>query len=100
MLELTKRITDPYEQNYVAALMLGISGRHMSQDQERLIKEALRMTNVVREIEQEAREEGRQEGRQDVARIMLSRGMDVAAVAEMTGLPLDAVRQLQARDTH
>ncbi|MCL6626629.1 MAG: transposase [Alicyclobacillus shizuokensis] len=85
VLELTRQIVDQAEQNYVTALILGLSGRSLTDGQKQLLKEMMRMTDVVRElvqeIEQEAwekghqaglmagfqegREEGRKEGRQE-----------------------------------
>ena len=99
-------IEDPYEQNYIVALILGISGRHLSDDQERLLKGALSMTNVLKHIVEEAVEkgvqqgveqgvkQGVQQGYKDVARKMLKKGMDIKDIAELTGLPIEILQEI------
>ena len=68
VVEITRKIPDRLEQNYVTALILGFSGREWSDKQEEQLKEVLRMTDVVREIEQEAEERGTEKGLQNGAR--------------------------------
>ncbi len=65
VLTLTRQIPGPEEQDYVTALILGLSGRQLKKNQEHQLKEMLKMTNVVREIEQEALQKGRKEGRNE-----------------------------------
>lgn len=43
----------------------------------------------------QGREEGREEGREAVARNSLARGLDLALVAEITGLDLEMIRQIK-----
>jgi predicted transposase/invertase (TIGR01784 family) len=43
---------------------------------------------------EEGRQEGREEERSETARKMLAKGYDVAEVAELTGLPPDAIAAL------
>jgi predicted transposase/invertase (TIGR01784 family) len=98
VLTLTRQIPDPEEQDYVTALILGLSGRKLKKKQEHQLKEMLKMTNVVREIEYEAlqkgrekgrkevREEGRKEEKQEVAERMFRKGSSVSDVVDITGL--------------
>ena len=94
VLALTTRLPDKTEQDYIAALILGLSGRNLTTKQEERLMEVLRMTHVVQEIEQKAREEGEVKGRTEVAKAMLARGMDIAVVSEVTGLSLEEVQSL------
>ena len=72
ILELTRQV-DREEQNYLAALILGFSGRQLSPEQTAEVLEVLEMTELLRTVERNAlkkgreqgREEGRQEGRQE-----------------------------------
>ena len=92
VLALTTRLPNRVEQDYIAALILGLSGRNLTTRQEERLMEVLRMTHVVQEIEQKAREEGRME----TAKAMLAKGMDAALVSEVTGLSLEEVQRLLA----
>ena len=96
VLTLTTTIQDKVEQDYIAALILGLSGRNLTTMQEERLMEVLRMTHVVQEIEQKAREEGEVKGRTEVAKAMLARGMDIAVVSGVTGLSLEEVQSLIA----
>ena len=96
-------LTNRTEQDYAAALILGLSSRVLSKaDQERL-KEALRMTDLVKEMldetDQKARQEGLEQGiaqgKEQVARNLLSKGMDMADVQEATGLSPERVEELR-----
>ena len=106
VLTLTRQIPDPEEQDYVTALILGLSGRKLKKKQKHQLKEMLKMTNVVREIEQEAlqkgrkegREEGRKEGREEIARKLLAEGGSHERVARLTGLKLADVNKLAKQE--
>jgi predicted transposase YdaD len=107
VLELTRKIPDTFEQNYVTALILGLSGRNLTDAQKQLLKETMRMTDVVRElvheIEQEALEKGRKEGQQEgaekkareVALNLLAEGVTVDVIAKATGLSREQIEELQ-----
>lgn len=90
VLELTGRIQNPFEQNYVTAIILGLSGRNLTPEQDRRLREAMRMTEVVKEIEQEALQRGRQEGEHlkaaQVAEKLFRKGASVSDVVDVTGL--------------
>ena len=91
VLVLTTRIPDKAEQDYIAALILGLSGRNLTTKQEERLMEVLRMTHVVQEIEQKAREEGRI----DVAKAMLADGMDLERIARLTRLSIEELERLR-----
>ena len=59
-------------------------------------KEYARQEGIA-EGEARGRLEGLAEGRSEIARAMLARGMDVATVAEITGLDESQIKSLQCR---
>ncbi|MHB1681425.1 MAG: RpnC/YadD family protein [Bacilli bacterium] len=102
-IDLTLRLKNRMDQNYMVALIVGLSGSVMSRaDQERL-KEALRMTDLVKEMldeaEHKARQEGRQEGMErgktEAALGMIREGLDNATIAKVTGFPEEKVEELR-----
>ena len=103
VLRLTQAIPDPEEQNYVTALILGLSGPQLSAIQTQRIKEALRMNEVLRELGREAEQRGREEGREEgmhgkavvVARRLLALGMSEEVVAAITDLPRTEIANLR-----
>lgn len=102
VVEITRKIPDRLEQNYVTALILGLSGRELSDKQEEQLKEVLRMTDVVREIEHEAEERGVRRGRQEgefmkaieVAKNLIRLGDSVEKAARATGLSVEDIQKL------
>ena len=90
VVELTNQISDEYEQNYVTALILGFSGRSLNEAQKQRLKESMKMTDVVREIEDEALEKGLQQGERrkaaQVAEKMFRKGASISDVVDLTGL--------------
>ncbi len=99
VLRLTQAIPDPEEQNYVTALILGLSGPQLSAIQTQRIKEALRMNEVLRELGREAEQRGREEGMHGkavvVARRLLALGMSEEDVAAITDLPRTEIANLR-----
>ena len=111
VIALTRKIPDEYEQNYVTALILGLSGRLLTERQQQRFKEVMRMTDIVREIEREALEkgiqqglqqghekglqEGRNEGREEVALNLLAQGVELDVIVKATGLSREKVEELQ-----
>ena len=93
---------DREEQNYIAALILGCSGRQLSREQTAQVLEVLEMTELMRIVEQKVTKKGWQEGQleanQATARRLLALGIDVPIVADATGLTEDAIRRLGARE--
>lgn len=106
VLRLTQAIPEPAEQNYVTALIFGLSARQLTPDQIARLKEGLQMTEVLREFAEEAMQRGREEGRQEglaqgrqtkaleVARHLLAMGMSVPRVAEATELSIAEIERL------
>lgn len=90
ILEITKHISDKYEQSYTVALILGLSGRTLTEVEQSRLKE-LRMNDLVKEIA----DESRLEAVRDVARKLLTLGDDVEKVAKVTGLPQDEVEEMR-----
>ncbi len=107
VMRLVQTIPDPSEQNFTTTVILAISGRMMTKEQEDRLKEALKMTNIVREIEQEAKEEGRKEGleqgleqgheeeKREIARMLLKLGDSVEKISKATGLSAETIEQLK-----
>jgi len=95
VLQLTRMIPDEYEQNYVTALILGLSGRSLTKEQESRLKGMMKMTNVVREIEQEARQEGEHIKAIQVAEKMFRKGATVSDVVDITGLSEQEAEEIQ-----
>ena len=103
VIALTRKIPNEYEQNYVTALILGLSGRLLTENQQQRFKEVMRMTDIVREIEKEALEKGLQQGRQEgeqrkaleVALNLLAQGIDTEVIVKTTGLSREKVEELQ-----
>ncbi|MCI0184665.1 hypothetical protein MM817_02962 [Acidibacillus sp. S0AB] len=90
-LRLIQAIPDPHEQSLTTIVMLWISGRMMTEEQEKRLKEALKITNILREIIQEAEDEGIKAGREkglEQARIVLIQRMLVKKLSpeEITNL--------------
>ena len=108
ILELTRQV-EREEQNYLAALILGFSGRQLSSQQTAQMLEVLEMTELMRIVErkatkkgrEEGREEGRKEGRQQtalsIAKALLQEGLSPEKIAEVTQLPIDQVRTIAKR---
>ena len=101
MLDITSRIQDKYEQNYVTALILGLAGQSISKEQRNHLLEVLKMTDVLREFEQETLEKGRKEGLQEglieVAKNLLSSGDSVEKVVKVTGLSESEVEEIKKK---
>lgn len=79
---------------------LGEVSARLSASQEHQLKEMLKMTNVVREIEKDAAEKAAKEAIQHVAQKMLRLNIPVEQIAEVTQLSLaeiDALRSQLAR---
>lgn len=95
ILDITKRIPDKYEQNYTVALILGLSGRTLTEVEQSRLKEELKMNDLVKEIA----DESRLEAVRDIAKKLLALGDDVEKVAKVTGLPQDEVEEMR-RNLH
>lgn len=103
VLELIRTIRDHHEQNYVAAVILGLSGQQLREDQKQKLKEAVLMTDIAREIEEESLQKGIQQGMQQgmqkaftrVAKNMLRMGASIESIVEATGLTPKEVQKIR-----
>lgn len=95
VLDITTRIPDQYEQNYVTTLILGLAGQSITKAQRNHLLEVLKMTDVLREFEQETLEKGRQQGLIEVAKKLLSTGDSVQKVVKVTGLSKEDVEAIK-----
>jgi predicted transposase/invertase (TIGR01784 family) len=57
----------------------------------------LKMTNVMREIEQEALQKGRQEEKKEVAEKMFRKGSTVSDVVDITGLSVKEAEEIRRK---
>lgn len=98
-MQLIQEIPDAQEQNGVTALLLGLSAPQLSAQQAQQLKEALKMTPLVREIEREAAEKAAQaamtQTQQTIAREMLKMGLSPQQIAEATKLSREQIAILQ-----
>lgn len=81
---------DPFEMNYVTALILGLSGRSLNVEPQKRLKEVLRMTDLAKLIEQEATEKKARE----IAEKLLRKGIAIPDVVESTGLSENEIKKL------
>ncbi|SFV02484.1 transposase [Alicyclobacillus macrosporangiidus] len=79
VLELILRIPDDLEKNLVVACILGLTGRWLTPHQERRLKEAMEMTelleHILMEAAKEAMEKGHRQGFEEGRRQGLERGL-------------------------
>ena len=90
-LELALAIVDENERNLMAGILLGLSGKAMSDEDVDRLKEVLRMTDPVKAIEREAAESKARE----IAINLLMKGMAIDEVAEVTNLAREQVEELR-----
>lgn len=107
IVQLIQEIPDAQEQNGVTALLLGLSAPQLSAQQAQQLKEALKMTHLVREIEREAAEKAAEKAAAEatqaattktqhtIAREMLKMGLSPQQIAEATKLSLEQIAILQ-----
>lgn len=94
ILDITKRIPDKYEQNYVAALILGLSGQRLSEMEHSRLKEALKMTDLIKEIANEIASKTRLEALREMAKKLLTLGDNIDKVVDVTGLPKHEIEEI------
>ncbi|GMA59512.1 hypothetical protein GCM10025858_40160 [Alicyclobacillus sacchari] len=103
IVEVVQRVPDVHEQNYLAALILGFSGRVMADEQKEQLRRVLEMTDLLRELEREFEEKGIQkglqqgllEGKRQVAHNLLSEGVPTEVVEKATGLSREELEELK-----
>lgn len=91
IVDLVRRLPERDERNYLAALILGFSARRLMDEQKRRLMEVLKMTEMLREIEQEAR----QEERREIAKRLFRKGASVTDVMEVTGLSEEEAEEIR-----
>lgn len=90
-LDLTIAIPDDTERNLMAGILLGLSGKALNEADIQRLKEALKMTDLVKAIEQEAAEIKARE----IARNLLVEGINVETIIRATKLEKWEVEELQ-----
>ena len=90
-LDLALAISDDNERNLMAGILLGLSGKAMSDEDIDRLKEVLKMTDPVKAIEREAAESKARE----IALTMLAEGVDVETVVRFTKLQREQVEELR-----
>ena len=88
---LTRLVPDKMEQNYITALILGLSGRMFNEEQNQRLKETMRMTDVVREIEREAEHKKAVQ----IARKLLAEDVSIDIIEKTTELSRDELDKLR-----
>jgi len=90
-LDLAIAIPEDNERNLMAGILLGLSGRAMSEDDIQRLKEVLKMTDPVKAIEREAADVKARE----IARNLLAEGIDIETVIRATHLEKWEVEELR-----
>jgi predicted transposase/invertase (TIGR01784 family) len=97
-IELAGMILDENQKIFLTGCVIAISDNFIDREYTRKILEVLRMSKVLRALEEEAKDEGRVEGRVEekkaTARKLLLKGMSIDEIAEITGLLKDDIRLL------
>ena len=97
-IELAGMILDENQKTFLTGCVIAISDNFIDREYTRKILEVLRMSKVLRALEEEAKDEGRVEGRDEekkaTAKKLLLKGMSFDEVAEITGLSKDDIRLL------
>lgn len=94
-LDLAVAIPDDNERNLMAGILLGLSGKAMNEDDIQRLKEVLKMTDLVKAIEQEAAREAAESKAREIALTMLAEGVDVETVIRFTKLQREQVEELR-----
>ncbi len=96
MLALVPKVSDEAERELVVAALLAFGDTELGDAQrERLRKELRNVSKIAQELREEGREEGEAKKAIAVARAMLAKGLGIALVSEVTGLPAEELEQLR-----
>ena len=101
-IELAGMILDENQKTFLTGCVIAISDNFIDREYTRKILEVLRMSKVLRALEEEAKDEGRVEGqiegryeeKKATARKLLLKGMSIDEIAEITGLLKEDIRLL------
>lgn len=102
-IELAGMILDETQKTFLTGCIIAISDNFIDREYTRKILEVLRMSKVLRALEEEARDEGRMEGqiagrieeKKETAKKLLLKGMSIDEIVEITGLMKEDVRLLR-----
>lgn len=102
-IELANIINNEAQKTFLTGCIIAISDNFIDQEYTQKILEVLKMSKVLRALEEEAKDEGRVEGRlegraegriealKSTARKLLLKGMSIDEIAEITGLSKDEI---------
>ena len=97
-IELVGMIQDETQKTFLTGCVIAISDNFIDREYTRKILEVLRMSKVLRALEEEAKDEGRVEGSLEAMRLaakkLQRKGMSIEEIAEITGLPIEEIRKL------
>ena len=97
-IELAGMILDETQKTFLTGCVIAISDNFIDREYTRKILEVLRMSKVLRALEEEAKDEGRVEGSLEAMRVAAKKlqlkGMSIEEIAEITGLPIEEIRKL------
>ncbi|MDI6880803.1 MAG: Rpn family recombination-promoting nuclease/putative transposase [Desulfitobacteriaceae bacterium] len=101
-IELAGMILDETQKTFLTGCVIAISDNFIDREYTRKILEVLRMSKVLRALEEEAKDEGRVEGLEEgrieekraTAKKLLLKGMNIDEIAEITGLLKEDIRLL------
>ncbi len=106
-IELAGMIHDESQRTFLTGCVIAISDNFIDKDYTRKILEVLRMSKVLRALEEEAKDEGLKEGltkgrtegkieeKRSTAKKLLQRGLSVKEVTEITDLSIEEVTKYQ-----
>ncbi|MDI3328898.1 MAG: transposase [Alicyclobacillaceae bacterium] len=97
IVELVRRVPEREERDYVTALILGFSGRVLTEEQSRRLEEVLKMADLLKTLEQKALEKGLQQGMRQVAERMFKKGASLEDVMEVTGLSQEEAEEIRKK---
>ncbi|AEJ44363.1 transposase [Alicyclobacillus acidocaldarius] len=97
IVETVQSIPDRHEQNDLAALILGFSGRILADEQKARLRRVLEMTELLKEIVEEAQNRARRERDREIAERMFRKGASIADVVELTGLSEQEAQEVLRR---
>lgn len=87
-------ILDENQKIFLNGCVIAISDNFIDREYTRKILEVLRMSKVLRALEEEAKDEGRVEEKKATAKKLLLKGMSIDEIAEITGLLKEDIRLL------
>ncbi|WP_304459043.1 transposase [Alicyclobacillus sendaiensis] len=97
IVEVVQRVPDVHEQNYLAALILGFSGRVMADEQKEQLRRVLEMTDFLKELEKEFVERGEWLKAREIANNLLAEGVPTEVIEKATGLSREELEELKKR---